>query len=259
MHECSPTRKNRMSQGITIVTGAARGIGAAIATEMGAQGWKVYVADVSFEGAREMAKSIANAGGSAEPVHLDVTDREACDAVIDQIVASEGQLDSLVNNAGWDRPEPFLDSTPETWAKVIAINYMGVIHTSHAALRHMVRRGAGRIVNIGSDAGRVGSTGEAVYSGAKGGVIAFSKTVAREVARYGIGVNVVCPGPTESPLVDEVAASTPGLIKALTRSIPMGRLGRPSDIAPAVAFLASPAAGFITGQTLSVSGGLTMA
>lgn len=242
-----------------MVTGAGRGIGAAIAAEMGAQGWKVYVVDVSLESTLDVAKSIANAGGAAEAVQLDVTDRQACREVIDQIVASEGRIDSLINNAGWDRPEPFLDSTPETWSKVVAINYMGVVHTCHAALRHMAEKEAGRIVNIGSDAGRVGSMGEAVYSGAKGGVIAFSKTIAREVARHGIGVNVVCPGPTESPLVDEVAAASPGLLKALTRSIPMGRLGRPSDIAPAVAFLASPAAGFITGQTLSVSGGLTMA
>ncbi len=156
----------------------------------------------------------------------------------------------------------FLDTAEETWDKIIAINFKSVLYVCKAALPHMVKRGSGRVISIASDAGRVGSTGESVYAGTKGAIIAFSKTLAREMARYQITVNVVCPGLTETPLLEGIrqqSEKTARVIEAVTRAIPLGRVGQPEDIAGAVAFLASPAAGFITGQTLSVSGGLTMA
>ncbi|AXV06649.1 3-oxoacyl-[acyl-carrier protein] reductase [Euzebya pacifica] len=218
----------------------------------------MYAADMDEATAKQTAKHILADGLKAKAVTLDVTDLEAVKDAIATVAEAEGGLDVLVNNAGWDQLEPFVRSEPATWQKVIAINYLGVIHTTHSALPGMLERGSGRIVNVGSDAGRVGSKGEAVYSGAKGAVIAFSKTVAREVARDGVGVNVVCPGPTETPLVMEQVADNERLLKALERSIPLGRMGRPEEVAHAVAFLASEEAGFITGQTLSVSGGLTM-
>jgi len=175
------------------------------------------------------------------------------------IAAHWGGVHILVNCAGWDRPMPFVDTTPDFWEKILAINLKGPMACTRAALRHMIAQGAGKIVSIASDAGRVGSTGEAVYSAAKGGLIAFTKTIAREVARHRINVNCVCPGPSDTPLFQqEFAAASPRLAESLKRVIPWGRLGVPDDIAPAVVFLASDDAGFITGQTLSVSGGLTM-
>jgi 2-hydroxycyclohexanecarboxyl-CoA dehydrogenase len=216
------------------------------------------VADIDPETAATTAQAAEAGGRRAWPVTLDVTRYEACVEAIDEAVEQAGRLDVLVNNAGWDKPEPFVNSKPETWRKVIDINYMGVVHCCHAALKHMIRQEYGRIVSVGSDAGRVGSSGEAVYSGAKGGVIAFTKTIARENARSGIHANVVCPGPTETPLVLALAEESPKLVESLKRAIPMGRLGRPEELANAIAFLASDEAHFITGQTLSVSGGLTM-
>jgi len=173
-------------------------------------------------------------------------------------VRAAGPIEVLVNNAGWDKVEPFVKSQEETWDRVIAINLKGPIRCARAVLDGMIERKAGKIISISSDAGRVGSTGEAVYSAAKAGVIGFSKTLARETARHGINVNVVCPGPTNTPLLNEIAGGNDKLIESLRRAIPMGRTGEPDDIAGAVAFLASDDAGFITGQTLSVSGGLSM-
>jgi 2-hydroxycyclohexanecarboxyl-CoA dehydrogenase len=167
-----------------------------------------------------------------------------------------------VNNAGWDEMRPFVETDEQFWDRVIEVNYKGCLRMTRAILPGMIERGFGRVVNIGSDAGRVGSSMEAVYSGAKGGVIAFTKTVAREVARNGVTANTVCPGPTRTPMLEKMAGGGEEgerLVAALERAVPMRRLGEPEDIAAAVAFLASDAAGFITGQTLSVSGGLTMA
>ena len=197
-------------------------------------------------------------GGMAHAYGVDVTNKAAVDAAVADVVARWGSLDVAVSNAGWDRPLPFLETTEDFWDKVLAINLKGPIIVTRAALEPMVKQGRGKIVYIASDAGRVGSTGEAVYSAAKGGVIAFTKTIAREVARHRINVNCVCPGPSDTPLFQSFVADNPRLGDSLKRVIPWGRLGVPDDIAPAVVFLASDDAGFITGQTLSVSGGLTM-
>jgi 2-hydroxycyclohexanecarboxyl-CoA dehydrogenase len=243
----------------TFVTGAASGIGRAIALALAREGARVAVADVNAAGAREAVAAIEKSGGVGYAQPLDVTDVAAVDAAVDATAARWGGLHVLVNCAGWDRPMPFVETTPEFWDKILAINLKGPMACTRAALRHMIPQGSGKIVSIASDAGRVGSTGEAVYSAAKGGLIALTKTIAREVARHRINVNCVCPGPSDTPLFQqEFAATSPKLAESLKRVIPWGRLGVPDDVAPAVVFLASDDAGFITGQTLSVSGGLTM-
>jgi 2-hydroxycyclohexanecarboxyl-CoA dehydrogenase len=191
---------------------------------------------------------------------MDVTDSVSVNAAVDRIEAELGPVDVLVNNAGWDEMRLFLDTDEEFWDRVIEVNYKGCLRTSKRVLPGMVERGWGRVVNIASDAGRVGSSMESVYAGAKGGVIAFTKTIAREVARKGVTANAVCPGPTRTPMLEGmVEAGGEKLVESLTRAVPMKRLGEPEDVAAAVAFLASERAAFITGQTLSVSGGLTMA
>ena len=249
----------RLAGKVAVVTGAASGIGRAIAGALAREGAHVAVLDVDEAGARATVAALERGGGRGSAHRVDITDVAAVDATIDAIAAREGGLHVLVNCAGWDRPMPFVDTTPEFWDKILAINLKGPIACTRAALRHMIKQEAGKIVMIASDAGRVGSTGEAVYSAAKGGLIAFTKTVARETARHRINVNCVCPGPSDTPLFQkEFAAASPKLADSLKRVIPWGRLGVPEDVAPAVVFLASDDAGFITGQTLSVSGGLTM-
>ena len=243
----------------TIVTGAASGIGRAIAEACAREGARVAVVDLNADGARETVAAIEKAGGTAAAWRVDVTDVAAVDRMVEEVAARWGGVHVLVNCAGWDTPMPFVDTTPEFWDKILGINLKGPIACMRAALRVMIPQESGRIVTIASDAGRVGSTGEAVYSAAKGGLIALTKTVAREVARHRINVNCICPGPSDTPLFrDQFAATSPKLAESLKRVIPWGRLGVPEDIAPAVVFLASDDAGFITGQTLSVSGGLTM-
>ena len=194
-------------------------------------------------------------------IKTDVTQLDQVQACVQQITDTWGPIDVLVNNAGWDKMEPFLQSQPETWDKVIAINLRGPINFCHTVAAQMVERKQGKIISISSDAGRVGSTGEAVYSACKAGIIGFSKTLARELARAKITVNVVCPGPTDTALLQQVTAGEKGerIIEAMTRAVPFRRLGQPEEIANAVAFFASPDADFVTGQVLSVSGGLTMA
>ncbi|MBX6352970.1 MAG: glucose 1-dehydrogenase [Thermoflavifilum sp.] len=243
---------------VVIVTGAARGIGHAIARRFAASGHRVVVADLDGDGAERAAAELREDGADAIAVRCDICSRADVDAMVAAVRGAYGWIDVLVNNAGWDKVEPFIDSTEETWRRIVEINLLGPIRCTQAVLREMIPRRYGKIISIGSDAGRVGSTGEAVYSAAKGGVIAFTKTVAREVARYGINVNAVCPGPTDTALLAEVAGDNPNLVEALKRSIPFRRLGTPEDIAGAVHFLASDEAAYITGQTLSVSGGLTM-
>ena len=243
----------------TIVTGGASGIGRAIAEACAREGARVAVVDLNAAGAKDAVTAIEKTGGTAAAWPLDITDVTAVDRMVEEVAARWDGVHVLVNCAGWDKPMPFVETTPEFWDKILGINLKGPIACMRAALRVMIHQEYGKIVTISSDAGRVGSTGEAVYSAAKGGLIALTKTVAREVARYHINVNCVCPGPSDTPLFrNEFAAASPKLAESLKRVIPWGRLGVPDDIAPAVVFLASDDAGFITGQTLSVSGGLTM-
>jgi len=243
------------------VTGAGSGIGRAIARRLAADGVRVAAADIDAAHAAETEALIRAAGGTACAVTVDVTDFAGVRAAAAAARAALGPMAILVNNAGWDRLEPFVDNAPELWDRLIAINLKGPIHCTRAVLDDMIAAGAGKIVNISSDAARVGSSGEAVYAACKGGVIAFSKTMARELARHRITVNVVCPGPTRTALLDEITRGEQGarVIEAMTRAVPFRRLGTPEEVAAAVAFFASADADFITGQVLSVSGGLTMA
>jgi 2-hydroxycyclohexanecarboxyl-CoA dehydrogenase len=244
-----------LSGKVVLVTGAGRGMGRAIAERLTEEGARVAVTDVDEKSALDSAAELDGAAG----FRLDITDAAEVATTVDKIVAALGPVDALVNNAGWDQLSPFLDTDEDLWDRIIDINLRGPIRMTKAVLPGMVERQAGRIVNISSDAGRVGSTGEAVYSACKAGIIGFSKTVAREVARHGITVNAVCPGPTATPLLESMVGEHEKLIESLKRGIPLGRLGLPEDVAGAVAFMVSDDAGFITGQTLSVSGGLTMA
>jgi 2-hydroxycyclohexanecarboxyl-CoA dehydrogenase len=242
------------------VTGGARGIGAAIAGALAAEGASVAVCDLDVDGARAVAERVAgDAGVQAVGVQLDVANRAAVVAAVAEVEDALGPVDVLVNNAGIDVVKPFLDSTEDEWDRIIAVNLRGPVNTCHVVLPGMIERERGAIVNLGSDAGRVGSSGEAVYSATKGGVIAFTKTLAREAVRYGIRVNCVCPGPTDTALLEQIGGGNPKLVDSLTRAIPMRRVAQPEEIARAVAFLAGDDASYITGQTLSVSGGLTMA
>jgi 2-hydroxycyclohexanecarboxyl-CoA dehydrogenase len=248
----------RLRGKVALVTGAAQGIGRAIATRLAEEGAKVAIADIQEDVATATAAEIRAAGNEAHPVRLDVTSLESAMAAVETIERELGPIDILVNNAGWDQLEPFVESTPETWDKVIAINFRGVLNCCRAVIPKMQARGGGKIVSISSDAGRVGSSGEAVYSGCKAGIIAFSKTLARELARNNITVNVVCPGPTETALLHGVMEKQPKLLEAMKRGIPMRRLGKPEDLAGAVAFFASSDADYATGQVVSISGGLSM-
>jgi 2-hydroxycyclohexanecarboxyl-CoA dehydrogenase len=249
----------RLSDRVAMVTGAASGIGQAIAQALAAEGARVAVVDLNEAGARATVAAIRDAGGEALPVGADVTRRTEIEAAVGEVVDRYGGLHILVNNAGWDRPMPFLETDEAFWDRILALNLKAHFHLAQVVLPHMIRQGGGKVVAIASDAGRVGSSGEAVYSAAKGGVIAFTKTLAREMARHRINVNCVCPGPSETPLFQaEFTAGRPALAEALKKAIPWGRLGQPEDVAGAVVFLASDEAEFITGQTLSVSGGLTM-
>lgn len=245
----------KLDDKIAIVTGAGQGIGKAIAEKLAAEGATVVVTDVNEATAKETADGI---GGGAVGIRTDVTSRESVNAMVEQVKSQLGRIDVLVNNAGWDKASPFVDSDPADWDRVIQINLYGVLNTSKAVLPVMAEQGFGSVVNLASDAGRVGSSGEAVYSAAKGGVIAFTKSTAREMARHQVNANCVCPGPTDTALFASMGGDNPKLREALTKAIPFRRLAQPSDLANMVAFFASDEANFITGQTVSVSGGLTM-
>jgi 2-hydroxycyclohexanecarboxyl-CoA dehydrogenase len=253
---------DRFSGRTVVVTGGGGGIGGATCRRFGAEGARVAVLDLNLETAQATAAAICEAGGDAAAFRCDITDRASVDAAVAGVRSDLGPIDVLVNNAGWDIFKPFTKTAPAEWERLIAINLVGALHMHHAVLPGMVERRSGRIVNVSSDAARVGSSGEAVYAACKGGLVAFSKTLAREHARHGITVNVVCPGPTETALFEDYkqgAGNPEKLVEAFTRSIPLGRIGRPDDLPGAILFFASDDAGFVTGQVLSVSGGLTMA
>jgi 2-hydroxycyclohexanecarboxyl-CoA dehydrogenase len=238
---------------LALVTGAGSGIGKAIALGFAAQGDRVIAADLD--------KAAAEATAEEHPdlitaLPVDVADRGQVDTLRDRTHAEVGVPNVVVNAAGWDRTDQFLNATTEFAEKVVAINYLGPVHVCSAFLPGMIEAGGGRVVNVASDAGRVGSAGETIYAGAKGGVIALTKSLAREMARHAITVNCVCPGPTDTPLF---AAQPEKLKEALVKAIPFRRLARPEEVAAPVLFFASDAASFITGQVISVSGGLTMA
>jgi 2-hydroxycyclohexanecarboxyl-CoA dehydrogenase len=244
-----------------IVTGGGGGIGGATCKRFAAAGARVAIFDMNLEAAEKVASAIRAEGGQAQAFRADITDRASVDAAVAATEAQFGPIDVLVNNAGWDVFKPFTKTEPAQWDKLIAINLTGALHMHHAVLPGMAARKKGRIVNVSSDAARVGSSGEAVYAACKGGLVAFSKTIAREHARHGITVNVVCPGPTDTALFadyKEGAGNPEKLMEAFTRSIPLGRIGQPDDLPGAILFFASDDAAYVTGQVLSVSGGLTM-
>ncbi|MDE2299572.1 MAG: SDR family oxidoreductase, partial [Burkholderiales bacterium] len=239
-----------------VITGAASGIGRATAQALAGAGAQVVVADIDAAHGETVAAALRQDGRRALFLPVDLTDAASIAGFASEVASQLGTVDILVNGAGWGRTAPFVEGSAEFWARLIALNLVGPMTLAKALLPAMMERGSGRIVNIASDAGRVGSLGETVYSAAKGGLIAFTKSLAREMARYRINVNCVCPGPTDTPLM----AAVPDKVKeALTKAIPFRRLGRPEEVADAVAFFASDRAAYITGQVLSVSGGLTMA
>lgn len=236
-----------------LVTGGGGAIGSAICRRFAEEGAKVLVADKDEGSASKVAQSI-----HAQPLVFDISDYAAAK----RAVASCGEIHVLVNNAGWDRFQNFLDTDPAEWEQLIAINLRGPLNMHHLVLPQMAARGSGRVVNISSDAARVGSSGESVYSACKGGILSLTKTLARELARKGVTVNAVCPGPTDTPILRGFLGEGEAgqkVYDALVRAIPQKRVGRPDDVPGIVAFLASDEAAYITGQVISVSGGLTMA
>ncbi|MCA3310068.1 MAG: 2-hydroxycyclohexanecarboxyl-CoA dehydrogenase [Roseomonas sp.] len=245
-----------------IVTGGGGGIGGAACRRFGEAGSRVAVFDINLESAAKTAADITQAGGVAQAFRCDITDHEGVKAAVAAAEAALGPISILVNNAGWDIFRLFKDTTPADWQKLIAINLTGALNMHHAVLPGMLERRHGRIVNIASDAARVGSSGEAVYAACKAGLVGFSKTIAREHARHSITVNVVCPGATNTALFDDYkkgAGNPEKLEEAFRRATPMGRIGEPEDLPGAILFFASDDAAYVTGQVLSVSGGLTMA
>lgn len=241
---------------IALITGGASGIGAAICETFAKAGGHVIVSDINVEGGKNVAKAISDSGGTASFLQLDVTNEASIESATASIEKEHGKLDIFVSAAGWDIIEPFMKNTPEYWEKIMALNFMGPVRLTRAVIPLLVEAGGGKIVMVSSDAGRVGSYGETVYAGAKGGIISFTKSLAREMTRSNINVNCICPGPTDTPLF----ASQPDKLKtALTNAIPMKRVGKPSEVADGVLFFASSRSNFCTGQVLSVSGGLTMA
>ena len=246
----------RLEGKIVLVTGGASGIGRATCEVLASAGAHVYVADIDADKGAETVQAVLRDGGTAEFIEADVTNRTALENAAASLMADKGRLDVLVNAAGWDIIQPFAENTFEYIDKIVALNFLGPVNVTKIFLPLLQAADAATIVNVASDAGRVGSSGETVYAGAKGGVIAFTKSLAREVARYSIRVNCVCPGPTDTPLFHSQPEK---MREALVRAIPMRRLCKPEEVANTILFLASDSSDFITGQLISVSGGLTMA
>lgn len=241
---------------IAVVTGAGSGIGEATVRALAAQGAAVAAADVDLDAAKETVARLGAEAGNSEAFYVDVAEPDAVSGLREAVNARLGVPTVVANVAGWDVVQPFLENERTFWEKVVAINFMGTVAVTRAFLDGMIERGeGGKIVNVASDAGRVGSMGETVYAGAKGGVIGFTKSLAREMARYQINVNCVCPGPTDTPLFHMQSEK---IRQALVRAIPFRRIGQPEEVANAITFFASPRCSYITGQVLSVSGGLTM-
>lgn len=250
-----------LSGKVVVVTGGASGIGKATCCRFIEEGAKVAIVDLNPETSAAAVAELTAKGGVVKAYIADLTDLDAVKQAVACVETDLGPIDALINNAGWDLFAPFLASTPDYWRKIIDINLVGVLNITHTVLGGMVARKSGRVVSLASDAARVGSSGEPVYAAAKAGVIALSKTLAREHARDGIVFNVVCPGVTDTPLLEKFleGAGDPAKLRvAFQRAVPLGRLGSPDDLPGAVAFLASDDAAFITGQVISVSGGLTM-
>jgi 2-hydroxycyclohexanecarboxyl-CoA dehydrogenase len=245
----------RFDDKVVLVTGGASGIGAAAVQALAGLGGDVLLGDVNLAKADEVAAAVRAGGGKVEVVRLDVTDQASIRACRDRVLATRGRLDVLASVAGWGHIQPFVENDDAFIDKVIALNLRGPIELARAFLPSMIERRSGRIVNVASDAGRVGSLGESVYSAAKGGVIAFTKALAREGARHGVLVNCVCPGPTDTPLL---RSEPEKFLEAFLKAIPLRRFGKPSEVADAIAFLASGRADYVTGQVLSVNGGLAM-
>ena len=255
------TELRGLKERAALVTGAGSGIGRAIAQRLAEEGMTVGVLDINEAAAAQTVDAIRSGGGRAEAQVCDITDYDGVRKAVTSIEERIGPTWALVNNAGWDKPIPFLKTTPDFWQKVVNINYFGPLHMTHAVAPGMVARNGGRIIFIASDAGRVGSSGEVVYSGCKGATIAFAKALAREVSRNNVLLNCVCPGPTNTPAMDAFVGTDEAGKKirdAMVRGVPLGRIGEPSDYPGLVAFLASDDASFMTGQTISVSGGLSM-
>lgn len=248
-------------RGVAMITGGAGGIGREIGAELAQAGYALCVADVDTQQAAAAATDLTRHGTDVIWVDANVTEQSSVTRAVNETVQRLGQIDVLVNCAGWNAPAP-LAATDEThWRRMLDVNLTGVIRVTHAVLPMMVERRSGRIINIAGEAGRVGTAEQSLMSAAHGGVIAFTKAIAREVASTGVTVNCVAPGSIATPMLDHLIAQAEdatGLMGALRAAVPMGRLGQPQDVAPAVLFLASDGAAYITGQTLSVSGGQTM-
>jgi 2-hydroxycyclohexanecarboxyl-CoA dehydrogenase len=245
----------KFSDRVAVVTGSASGIGKATAEALAGEGATVCIGDIAADKGEAVAAELRAKGRQAEYFSLDLTDRDSIAKFAAAVLKRFGRVDILVNGAGWGKTVPFVDSDDAFWEKVINLNFVGPMRLTKALLPQMFERKYGRVVSVSSDAGRVGSLGETVYSGAKAGLIGFSKGLAREGARYNVTVNVVCPGPTDTPLL---AAVPEKYRDAFIKAIPMRRFGQPAEVAEAIVFFAGGNAGYITGQVLSVSGGLTM-
>ncbi|MFC1994625.1 SDR family NAD(P)-dependent oxidoreductase [Chloroflexota bacterium] len=248
----------KLSGRAVIVTGGAKGIGRATSLLLATEGARVAIFDIHEDEAAKTITEIEHDSGYALFIRTDITKEEEVRSAVDEVVASFGGIDVLVNNAGWSKLGELVDVEKEVRDMILNVNLMGTLYATAAVIPHMIHQNSGRIINISSGAGRIGSAGNTIYSTAKAGVIGFTKALAREVARNQINVNCICPGQIDTDLLWELTASTPGLVEATKKNTPLRRLGKPEDIAAGVLYLASNDADFVTGQTLGIDGGLTM-